>query len=560
MRRRTLQWRRLLWLILVAITVPGMTGAQDYPRYPALGSSFVPLDSWVYPALEKLAALGYVSTALVGLKPWTRTECARLTDEAGDALRQALREDRHPEEQVVQLHAALEREFAYEIEALGGGRHRIFRLESVYARVMSLSGSPLTDGYHFGQTVSYDFGRPLRRGTNALVGSSFRTSGGPLALYVRAEYQHAPSAPPLSDAVRNVIALRDGVPLQPAQRFNPVGRMLLLDSYFSLNWKNWQISAGKQSLVWAPGPGGSLLLSNNAEPIPMLRLTRVVPFRPRSFLRFLGPMRMDQFVGRLHGHSFVPNPYFYGQKVSFKPVPSLELGFGRTVILGGRGGDPITWVNFFRSFLGQSDPRTGGKPGDTRVGMDWTFYIPRTHHYIVFYGELFADDDYLPVGNPKKNPFRPGLYLTRFPGLPKLDLHVEVTSTEVMGFRGRTQGALNYTNFVYRDGYTYRGNLLGNTVGREGHAVQLWSNYSFSPRNILQFGFTHTRVNPDFIPGGGTWQDYNARLEIHLRSGFYVKSFLQYEHIRKYPILFHGPVNNITASVELGFAPEQGKP
>jgi membrane-associated phospholipid phosphatase len=47
-----------------------------------LGSSFVALDSWVYPALERLAALGYIKTQFTGLRPWTRAECLRQIEEA----------------------------------------------------------------------------------------------------------------------------------------------------------------------------------------------------------------------------------------------------------------------------------------------------------------------------------------------------------------------------------------------------------------------------------------------------------------------------------------------
>ena len=46
-----------------------------------------PLDSWVYPALERLAALGYLQTAYLGIRPWTRMECARLLEEADDGMR-----------------------------------------------------------------------------------------------------------------------------------------------------------------------------------------------------------------------------------------------------------------------------------------------------------------------------------------------------------------------------------------------------------------------------------------------------------------------------------------
>ncbi|MBI3669435.1 MAG: capsule assembly Wzi family protein [Acidobacteria bacterium] len=534
--------------------------AQHYPQVRAVGSTFVPLDSWVYPALGRLAALGYAPTLLNGMKPWTRIECARLTDEAGEALAQALREDRRPDRQAVELHATLEREFAYELEVLGGVRARAFRLESIYARVTSISGPPLTDGFHFGQTISYDFGRPFRRGSNAVAGSAWRASAGPLAFYLRAEFQHAPSAPALSDTTRNLIATVDGKPLTPAQRFDPVHRARLLDTYASLNLKNWQLSFGKQSLAWGPGPGGALLFSNNAEPITMLRLTRVVPFEMPSFLRYLGPVRLDQFIGRVGGRTFVPRPFLYGQKITIKPSPYLEIGFARTVTLGGRGGDPFNSRNFFKTLFGiQGNPLGPGVPGDSRSAVDWIFRIPGLRNYVVLYADLFADDDELPYSNPPRATLRPGLHLTRIPGVPKLDFTIEAASSESPGLPDNWHG-FNYSNHMYRDGYTNNGFLLGNTVGREGRAIQAWSTLWFSPRNLLQLSFKNNSVSPNFIPGGGYWQDYNVRHEMYLRSGFYVKSALQYEHIRSFPALFNGRVNNFTASVEFGFAPTQPKP
>ena len=47
-----------------------------------LGSTYVPLDSWVYPALERLSSMGYIPSQIIGLRPWTRRECMRQIQEA----------------------------------------------------------------------------------------------------------------------------------------------------------------------------------------------------------------------------------------------------------------------------------------------------------------------------------------------------------------------------------------------------------------------------------------------------------------------------------------------
>jgi hypothetical protein len=527
---------------------------RERPRQ-SMGTSFVPLDSWVYLAINRLAGLGYIRTEIAGLSPWTRMECARLTEEA----REGLEDDGILNAQAMALEERLRREFSYEIGLLDGGRNLTASVDSVYTRVVSISGPALTDGYHFGQTVSYDFGRPFERGTNGQAGGAFRVAAGPIAIYVRAEYQHAPSAPAPSDAVRNLIALRDMVPEPPDVPVSAINRPRLLDAYVAVNVDNWQIVVGKQSLSWAPGLGNSFLWSDNAEPVDMVRVVNSEPVRLPGIFKYFGPARVDQFIGRLEGYTFIPHPLIYGNKINFKPLANLELGFGRTVTLGGKGGTPFTPGNFIHSFFGQVTTSAAGVPGDSHSSFDWTFYVPKVRNYLVFYGETYADDDFVPFFNQPKNPFRPGIFITRFPGVSKLDLHVEAASTESPGFKFVNQGDLNYWNFTYRDGYTNNGNLIGNTVGRNGRTIQAWFTYWFSPRNTLQFSYRHNSVSADFIPGGGAWQDYSVRSEIYLKSGLYIKSQVQYEHISHYPILFNGTQRNFTTALELGFSPGERK-
>jgi hypothetical protein len=150
--------------------------------------------------------------------------------------------------------------------------------------------------------------------------------------------------------------------------------------------------------------------------------------------------------------------------------------------------------------------------------------------------------------------------VTRIPGVPKLDFHVEGVSTELNGaVGGNNRGRFNYYNVDYHDGNTNNGNLIGNTVGRDGRSIRCWFNYWISPQDTLQFAYKHNTVSPEFIPQGGAWQDYGVRNEMHLRNGFYVKSELQYEHISRYPILFNGPQRNFAAILELGFSPDRRK-
>ena len=524
-------------------------------------STFVPLDSWVYPAFDRLISMGFATSALQGLKPWTRIECARLTEEAGDALLESTRADHDPNEQAVQIQETLKREFSQEIAVLNNGaRNQSFAVDSIYTRVMSISGPILTDGFNFGgQTISYDLGRPFRRGMNALVGASVSGSEGPFAIFLRFEVQHSPSAPGVPDSILQFISRNDNQPLQATHPFASVNRADLLEGYLSFNHSGWQVSAGKQAMSWGVGEGGSMLLSDNAEPLDMLRLTRVIPAELPGFFRIVGPFRTEWFLAKVNGGSVVPHPLMYGQKFSFSVAHFLEVGFGRTVFLG-RGpnaisGDPFTTQNFFRSFFAINSSFKAGVPGSNQGSLDFNLDVPGLNHSVSLYADLYSKDVPIYIADPPTGAYRAGMYLPRLPHASRMDFRFESTSTESPVFATPYGGQLNYYNGGYRDGYTNYGQLMGNVVGRQGRIFQSWSAIHFSAVNQIQFSFKDQQVDPHFVPGGGLWQDYIVSHEIHLRSGIYVKSAMQFEHIQHFPMLFNGNVNNVTGSIELGFVP-----
>ncbi|HEY6274284.1 MAG TPA: phosphatase PAP2 family protein, partial [Terriglobales bacterium] len=215
-----------------------------------LSSAYVPMDSWVYPAFERLGGLGVINSGFFGLRPWTRRECARLLEEAADSV-----DESSPQvDEGSRLYAALAREFAPE---LSGDQSEYISLDSLYAGVTNISGKPLTDGYHFGQTIVNNFGRPYQQGVNSQDGFSASGSSGALGFYIRGEFEHAPSAPGVSQAVQNAIQLGDAKTTNDAEAGPPIpqtaspiasfDQFRLLDTYLMLNINGWQTSFGKQT-------------------------------------------------------------------------------------------------------------------------------------------------------------------------------------------------------------------------------------------------------------------------------------------------------------------------
>ena len=83
------------------------------------GIPYVPLDSWIYPALERLAATGYINSGIMGMRPWTRLECARQLSEASDRIT-----DDDSNTEFAGIYQDLMQEFRNEVDWLGGGKQR----------------------------------------------------------------------------------------------------------------------------------------------------------------------------------------------------------------------------------------------------------------------------------------------------------------------------------------------------------------------------------------------------------------------------------------------------
>ncbi|HLV95095.1 MAG TPA: capsule assembly Wzi family protein [Candidatus Acidoferrales bacterium] len=541
-------------------------------RAKFMGSPYVPVDSWVYPALVRLAALGYVNTDAEGMRPWTRMECARLVEEAGDQIS----EDQSGSGEPSQLYNSLAKEFSGEISLLGGGDNRQVNLESVYTRVTDISGQPLTDGYDFGQTITNDYGRPYAEGVDTVSGASAWASAGPFVGYVRAEYQHAPSSPALPNAALQAIAQEQGIPTAPSAVPTPaVDRLDMLDGYVGMQLDNWQITFGKQEQWWGPDSGGSMLFSNNAEPIEMLQINRTTPFTLPGFLGRIGPIRAQYFLGRLGDYHWMytttygytgswtqplsDQPFITGEKISVKPTPNLELGFSTTTLFAGQN-IPFTPHKFFQvtfrlGFYGGGF-LTPSHPGDSRGEFDFRYRLPGLRNWVTWYGDGFTDDEPSPVWDAfDKSAFNSGLYFPHLPKLPKLDLRVEGVFTDNPNPNPVLQHGFFYSEGTYRSGYTNDGNLIASWIGRQGQGAQAWATYWFTPKSKLQFNYRHQKVSREFVPSGGTVTDGGVRADFWAGSTFSVTGSFQYEKWN-FPVLAATPQTDLTTSIQVTFWPK----
>jgi hypothetical protein len=127
-------------------------------------------------------------------------------------------------------------------------------------------------------------------------------------------------------------------------------------SYAAGKFGNWIVTLGAQDRWWGPGWEGSLILSNNARPVPALALDRAVslPFESK-WLRWIGPWRLTTFMGQMEDdRQDYDKPLLWGMRISARPLEGLELSVDRTAQWCGEGRS-CTWDDFWNVFSGNDN-------------------------------------------------------------------------------------------------------------------------------------------------------------------------------------------------------------
>jgi hypothetical protein len=530
-----------------------------------LGSTYVPVDSWIYSAVDRLHGLGYVDTAFLGMRPWTRVSIVNMLEEASDKI-----EDVDNEDEACKIYHGLQRELKPDVDQLNGSRKPHVQLESVYTRLNGITGTPLRDSFHLGQTIVNDYGRPYQEGFNNVTGFSARGEAGRFSLYFRGEYQHAPGAAGYSNALSTLLSNIDGISFtaSPHQDTIPSGPIpaandfRILEANVSYLLLKHEFSFGKSDHWLGPAQGGSFAWSNNAENIYAFQIDRVEPLRVPLLSKLTGPFRYQFFVGSLKGHTNPNDPWIHVEKVSFKPTENLEFGFERSVIWGGKGHVPITIHSFLKSFFSFQNVSAAEKvsrndPGARFGTFDFSYRLPFVRKWLTLYSDSLAHDDVSPISAPRRAGIRPGIYLSHFPGVKQLDFRVEAASTDPPTSRSNG-GQFLYTEQIQLQGYTNKGFIMGDWIGREAKGGQAWLTYHLSPEEQVQISYRNAKAAKDFIPGGTTQNSFQISTIKRIQKDFEVRAWLQYEQW-KAPVYKTGAQNDTSIAVEFTWFPDRKK-
>ena len=583
-------------------TTPDAGRPEPVCEPESLDSPYIPVDSWIYPAILRLYGLGYVDTVYLGMRPWTRASVERMLEEASARIEDAQDYADSATTEAQSIYQAVDRELHPDMQGPCGVLKGKARVESVYTVARGISGTPLDDSFHLGQTVINDYGRPYENGFSNYTGASGYASAGRFLVYVRGEFQGTGSAtgysPVLAQALSNIDEIgpdpATGLPYKqatiPMGPISSIARARVVEAYVSGNFLNHEISFGKQDDWLGPGLGAGFAYSNNAENLYTFRINRVEPLHIPGLSYVAGPFRYEFMIGGLHGHTYVPNPAYPGpgqanvinpgdgwmhlEKISFRPTENLEFGFERTVIWGGQGHGPITLHTFLKSFFSFSSPTNGDKlgrndPGARFGAFDFSYRLPFMRKWLTLYTDGEVHDDVSPIDAPRRASWRPGLYLSHVPGIPKLDLRAEAVWTDPP-VSTSVDGRFMYFEGIQKQGYTNNGQLFGDWIGREDKGGQGWITWHLSGNEWIQVGVRNQKAAKDFIPasttadpttgllpqGGTTLNDINFQAVKRIGKDFEINGNFALEHW-KAPVYLPGQQTVTTTTIKLTWFPER---
>jgi hypothetical protein len=246
-------------------------------------------------------------------------------------------------------------------------------------------------------------------------------------------------------------------------------------SYLGAALGNWMLAASTSDRYWGPGWQSSMILSNNARPIPAFTLERneTSPFKTR-WLSWMGPWDLAVLWGFLDDDRAIPNARVFSARLNFRPLHSLEVGLTGMGLWCGSGNDcGLDELGDMVTGAGTSDEY------DRLAGIDlrWSGSLAGVPvaAYTHWVGEDFGDGaSRLLI--PSKLLALFGAELTGFhDGLGSYRIFVEWADTEcdfslyrqLSGDGGGGKPGCAYRNSKYQSGQTYRGRSVAHSLDQD---------------------------------------------------------------------------------------------
>lgn len=419
------------------------------PEAGAQGTAVIAASHPIYTDIERLSELGLLDSVIIGQRPYSIREIARITSAARARLQR--REGNAPSAPTAE-HAVLDRlraELA-EVEAQEG-------VQTVLTG-WSLSASS-TDADR------RSFSRPNNKPAEATIDPlADRRLGTPVArgqsLWLEAEHRFEPT-PWAALQVRERVDF--GVHT-PGNGRDAAGELLVAAA--RLRYRNAALTAGRQQFTWTQSAGDGFFLASDAPALDQVSLTGDHPFLLPGFLEHLGPTQATLVIADLGASVVRSHSKLLTYKVSVQPSNAVEIGGTFMNHYGGEGGrssslgnhiiDFLPFLDVFRTHNYYDSTRTLDVNSDKLLGTDARVRLDRVGG-VLLTGEVLIDDF---------DPRRVRQLLTSY-GSQMVTMTIPRIGSPAVSLKlaAKHMGILTYTHGSLANGIASRGRLLGDELG-----------------------------------------------------------------------------------------------
>lgn len=395
----------------------------------AASSANISIGDYAYNDLERLEVKGLLKSQFLSTKPFGRLEALRLLKEASEGL-DALDAGKRAEAQgiITRLKERLEGKGAegngFYARPVGGFYTRlVYAEERPYFLNVNNNGDVFEKGLNIRAGFSSEAGFP-----------DF------LTFYLNPEYR-----------------LDQGS-----------SQARLVRGYLLFDIKGLELLLGRDSMWWGPSEHGSLLISDNAKPFDMIKISSSSPFKLPWVLERIGDIKPTVFLTRLEEDRDFARANLLGMRLDFKPAESFGFGLSRVFMFGGEGRGSLSFPDWVKVFFAADDSEHKKSPinGNQLASIDAYYVYVNRSGYIPFsgiklYTEWGAEDSSGRTKTPSNRANIYGALIDEPLWAENFDMRVEWANTA----RHQAYTLKWYTHGIYKTGYTYEGRLIGHHMG-----------------------------------------------------------------------------------------------
>ncbi|KZY59891.1 hypothetical protein A3735_13895 [Oleiphilus sp. HI0061] len=258
---------------------------------------------------------------------------------------------------------------------------------------------------------------------------------------------------------------------------------------------NWVLGVGAVDQWWGAGSQSSLILTNNAEPVPSVFLrTKQGQTFETPLLSWLGEWQFVSYIGQLESKRTIPEAKLTGMRFTFRPLKGLEFGMSRAMQWGGEGRDEDL-STFWKSLTSQGE-NTAKQAGNQLAGFDVRYGFALTDTLgAAFHAQTIGEDEagYM----PSRRTHQAGVQLSQtLEDSAFLKYELEYANTIADGFETVFYNT-TYEHSLYESGYRYHGRTLGASFDNDSEVLSFGMSLQNGGGSLWSARASYLQLNED---------------------------------------------------------------